>query len=63
MYTYVYVFFFGVRRMEKLIFLKDKFEREGNGVLLGLLVRVMDKSKVCLNCYLVFILRVCRVGD
>jgi len=49
--------------MEKLTSLKDKFEKEGNGDLPGLLARVMDKSKACLNCHSVFILRVCRVGD
>lgn len=43
---------------------KSKFlKAKGNGDLPSLLARVMDKSKACLNCHSVFILRVCRVGD
>lgn len=49
--------------MEKLTSLKDEFYRERNGDLPGLLARVMDESKACLNCHSVFILRVCRAGD
>lgn len=40
MYVYmdVYILFsFHIRRMDKLTSLKDKFEKEGNGVLPGLL--------------------------
>lgn len=60
---YVYILFFYIECMGKLTSLKDRFEKEGNGDLPGLLARVMDKSKACLNCHSVFILRVCRVGD
>lgn len=43
---------------------KKKFEKaEGNGDLPSALAGVMGKSKACLNCHSVFILRVCRVGD
>lgn len=49
--------------MDELTSLKDKFEKEGNGDLPGVLAGVMDKSKACRSCHSVFILRVCRAGD
>lgn len=61
--TFFFFFFLSTECMEKLTSLKDKFEKEGNGDLPGLLARVMDKSKACLNCHSVFILRICRAGD
>lgn len=60
--AHTYTFFY-MGPMEKLTSPKDKFERGGNGDLPGLLAGVTDKSKACLNCHSVFILRVCRVGD
>lgn len=42
---------------ENLTSPKGKLWREGNGGLPGLLAGVMDKSKACLNCHSVFILR------
>lgn len=50
-------------KLDELTSLKDKFEKDGNGDLPGMLAGVVDKSKACLNCHSVFILRVCRVGD